>query len=252
MGLARLPENVRTPQVARAITSPSALLLAGAGTAVTIVAGAPIALAAVVGAACWAARVALAVPRRRTGPRVDARRLRQPWRGFVEDAQAAKRRFDTTCGRALPGPIRDHLLDLGRRLADGVTECWRIAAQGDALEGAWNDLDVPSTKQELATVRQEPASPTRDRTEQALLSQLQSADRIQKVAFDARDRLRVLNAQLDEAVARAVELSVKTTDVSALDPLSQDVDSLVGELESLRQALDETRGTPGTSAASTS
>ena len=59
----------------------------------------------------------------------------------------------------------------------------------------------------------------------------------------------MLNAQLDEAVARAVELSVNTTDVSALGPLSQDVESLVGELETLRQALDETRGTPGTSSA---
>ena len=249
MGLARLPENMRTPAVARAITSPAALLLAGAGTAVTIVAGAPIAAAAAVGAVCWAARVALAArPRRRPGAtRVEPRRLRQPWRGFVEDAQAAQRRFDTTSARALPGPIRDHLGELGRRLSDGVNECWRIAQQGNSLEEAWNDLDVPGIKRELASVRQEAASPARDRTEEALNSQLGSADRIQKVAFDARDRLRILNAQMDEAVARAVELSVKTTDVAALGGLSQDVESLVGELESLRQALDETGGTPGTS-----
>lgn len=247
MGLARLPESARTPQVARAITAPSSLLLAGAGTAITIVAGAPLVAAAAVGAACWAARVAFAArPRRRPGQaKVDARRLHDPWRSFVTDAQAARRRFEVACSRALPGPIRDHLTALGTRLDDGVQECFRIASQGDALEQAWNDLDVPAIKHDLAATLQEPTSPTRDRTEAALRSQLGSADRIQKVAFDARDRLRVLNAQMDEAVARAVELSVKTTDVAALDPLAQDVESLVGELESLRQALDETGGTPG-------
>jgi hypothetical protein len=85
-----------------------------------------------------------------------------------------------------------------------------------------------------------------------LQSQLGSADRIQKVAYDARDRLRVLNAQMDEAVARAVELSLKATDIAALGGLSQDVESLVVELESLRQALDETSGTPGAPTATAS
>ena len=57
---------------------------------------------------------------------------------------------------------------------------------------------------------------------------------------DAGTRLRVLNAQMDEAVARAVELSVTAADGSDLSPLSADVESLVGELESLRLALEET------------
>ena len=84
----------------------------------------------------------------------------------------------------------------------------------------------------------------------ALQSQLDSAARIQRVALDARDRLRVLNAQLDEAVARAVELSVNASDLSGLSPLAEDVDSLVGELESLRQGLVEASGQPGTPGAS--
>ena len=220
----------------------------------TIVAGAPILAAAAVGAALWVGRVAIAARPRRTpgATRVDPRRLRDQWKACVVDAQAAKRRFETACARTLPGPIRDHLVQLGTRLDDGVNECWRIAQQGNTLEEAWNDLGVPAIKQELAAVRQEAPSPTRDRTEQALQSQLGSADRIQKVAYDARDRLRVLNAQMDEAVARAVELSVKTTDVAALGGLSQDVESLVGELESLRQALDETSGTPGAPTATAS
>ena len=72
------------------------------------------------------------------------------------------------------------------------------------------------------------------------------------MAQDASDRLRVLNAQLDEAVARAVELSVQADDVSDISPLTDDVESLVGELESLRQGLEETQGTPGAEAAAAS
>jgi hypothetical protein len=45
-------------------------------------------------------------------------------------------------------------------------------------------------------------------------------------------------------VARGVELSLRTADSADLSPLSADVDSLVGELESLRQALEETNGPP--------
>jgi hypothetical protein len=50
----------------------------------------------------------------------------------------------------------------------------------------------------------------------------------------------VINAQLDEAVARAVELSVGGHDVGDLRPLTDDVDNLVNELEALRQGLEET------------
>ena len=47
-----------------------------------------------------------------------------------------------------------------------------------------------------------------------------------------------------EALARAVELSLKTVDEGDLSPLGNDVDSLVGELESLRQGLEEAGGGP--------
>ena len=77
----------------------------------------------------------------------------------------------------------------------------------------------------------------------AVEAQLESAARIDAVARDAVDRLRVLTAQLDEAVARAVELSVRAHDVGELAPLTDDVDNLVGELEALRQGLEETGGT---------
>jgi hypothetical protein len=58
---------------------------------------------------------------------------------------------------------------------------------------------------------------------------------------DAYDRLRLLDARIDETVTRTIELSVTQTDVEALAGLGAEVDSIVGDMEALRQAVDETR-----------
>ncbi len=233
------------------MTSPSAVLLAGAGTAGAILAGLPLAGAAVVGAVAWAAKVALAVPRAPGGERIQPRAVGQPWRHFVQDALQAQARFDRTVGRARPGPLHDRLDELGRRLRQGVLECWRIARHGDALGSALHQLDVPTVHRELAELEAEqrraegPARASLDRAVRSMQAQLASVERMARVWEDARSRLRALNAQLDEAVARAVELSLTGGGGDDLQPLSAEVDSLVEELESLRQALEETSGPPG-------
>ncbi|HSH58430.1 MAG TPA: hypothetical protein VK988_02090, partial [Acidimicrobiales bacterium] len=83
-----------------------------------------------------------------------------------------------------------------------------------------------------------------DRAEEAIRVQLASVERLARVARDTRSRLRALDAQLDGAVAQAVELSVSSGDTSQLSPVAADVESVVGELESLRQALAETSAPP--------
>lgn len=246
MVLERLPEGARTPAVARAVTAPSAVLLAGAGMSAAILGGIPILAAAGVGALAWAARVAVALPRRPKGERINPFALNEPWRHLVIDAQKARRQFDKVVEQARPGPLRENLAQLGRRLDDGIKECWRIACQGDALQSGLAQLDAPSVTTELEQVRRDrttsegPARQSLERAEQALESQLSSYQRIAAVSEDARTRLRVLNAQLDEAVARALELALRAGDVRDLSPLSADVESLVGELEALRQAVEET------------
>ena len=246
--LERLPERARTPAVARAVTSPSAVLLAGAGMSAAILGGLPIAAAAVVGALAWAARVALAIPRPEREERIDPFAVGEPWRHMVADALKARSRFEETVAAARPGPLRDRLVELGSRLDQGVRQCWRIACRGDALEAGLAHLDRGQTERELAELHREIAAadadevPSLERAEAAVRSQLASAERIERVARDARSRLRVLNAQLDESVARAVELAVTGHDSTELSPLSADVESLVTELESLRLALEETAG----------
>ena len=65
--------------------------------------------------------------------------------------------------------------------------------------------------------------------------------RLEAVTQQAAERLRLLDARLDEAVARAVELSL-SGDSGQLSGLDSDVDSLVGEMEALRVALEDTGG----------
>jgi hypothetical protein len=242
--LERLPERARTPAMARAITSPDAILLAGAGASAAILAGVPLAGAAVVGALVWAGRVAMAVPRKARAVKIDTGLVNEPWRSLVRQAQRAEARFDQVLAGTDPGPLRDRLAEVDARVAVGVGECWRIAQRGNELSAAVADLDVADLQRQLQAAEAEAARhPERADlagTAAAVRQQLASAQRLAGVARDAEDRLRRLSAQLNEVVARAVELSLQGPDLGTLQPLGSDVDDLVGELETLRVALEET------------
>lgn len=239
-----LRDRFFTPPVARAITSPAGILLAGAGASAAILVGAPIAAIFAAGAAAWAARVAVAVPRNNTdGRTIDPFALQDPWRSFVRSAQQAQGKFDEAVRGAKRGPMRDRLTEIGNRLGDAVLECWRIARQGQALTDARKQLDTGDAERELAGLDR--TSPSYDKTAEALQAQLASAQRLETTITDARDRLRLLDARMDEAVARAIELSVRGGDVE-LGGLGNDVDGLVGDMEALRQGLEEAdRAAPG-------
>jgi hypothetical protein len=66
-------------------------------------------------------------------------------------------------------------------------------------------------------------------------------ERIAHVAAEARDRLQLLDARLDESVARAVELALSAESTGDLGGLGSDIDAVVGDMEALRQALEETQ-----------
>ena len=245
-----IPERFRTPQVARAMTSPSAILLTGIGAAAVIASNLPLVLAPIAGIAAYVARVGVALPRTKPDDEITPHSLREPWRTFTRDALQAKRRFDDTWKRTPHGPLKDRLGMLGQRIGDGVEECWQIARHADSLEEAQHAMRANEIESELQTVRHDIAQANNDgdremlgRTEAALNAQLSSYMRIRSVADDARNRLRLLNAQLDEAVARAIELSVRRSDVSEVSSVSADVENLVTEMETLRQALQDTGAT---------
>jgi len=241
--LDRLPERARTPAVARAVMAPSAILLAGAGAATAILVGAPLAAAAVFGALAWAGKVALAIPRKERRPDMNAAMVKEPWRSLVRQAVKAEDRFKETVRGTRPGPLKDRLSEVSAQVSVAVDASWKIAQRGDSLDAAVRELDADAIAAELAAregeLRQSHGRPELEATVAALRRQLESALRVSEVARDALDRLRRLNAQLNEAVARAVELSLGPADVGALQPLGADVDGVVAELESLRLALEE-------------
>ncbi|WP_205528633.1 hypothetical protein [Desertimonas flava] len=234
-----------TPKVAEAMMSPLGIVLAGAGMAAGVVAGAPIALAAGIGALAWGGRVAAAIPRDST-ERVQPERLSEPWRGYAQGAQNAKQRFDQVVADVSPGPLRDRLLRLSARLDDGIGESWRIARRGHDIVAAIGKIDTQSAAAELHELRRSGAvdTPAGAQTAKALEAQLASAERLVALADRSRDRLRLLDARFDELIARTVEVSVGTGDSAGL---GEDVDELVNELESLRVAMEETAQAGGES-----
>lgn len=234
-----------TRRTAEAITAPSSILLAGVGAAAAILAGAPAIAAAGVGGAVYAGWVALRMPRdpARARAQIDPRALAEPWRWYVREALDARARYERSLDVADAGPLRERLREIGGRVHEAVEECWRIANRGQQLERALREL-VPESEvaRRLAKLADAPASETNERLAAALRGQIETYRRISEAVGEARDRLQVLEARLDETVARAVELGLRVDDPVELGGLGADVDALVSDLEALRRGLDETAG----------
>lgn len=235
--------------MARTILSPSGILLAGAGVSAGILGGIGIPAAAVVGGLLWAGRVGYAVMKGRSrAERIEPFTIQDPWRTLVHRAQSTGQRFEDAVRQTAPGPLHDRLAELGQRVQAAVSQAWAIAKRGNALDKAVRALDVQGVRRQLAAAERDAGQDaSQDAIVRSLQAQLNSAQRLAGVAEDARERLQRLNAELAEAVARAVELSVSAADAAALQPLGSDVENVVGELESLRQALEETGGSTGAS-----
>jgi hypothetical protein len=221
--------------------------------------GLPAVAAVVVGAGLWGIRVAVgaarAGSRRRKALRptpIDPFAVPEPWRQYVRQALTARTRFDQTVGQTQPGPFQDRLREAAVRIDDGVQECWRVAHMGAALDASLATLDREATSRELRQTQQERSelgegssrAGSLDQTEVALATRLQSIVRIEATRQRAADRLRVLSAQLNEAVASGIELSLDAGDASTADQLAGRIDSVVGDIETLRRAMEETQGTP--------
>lgn len=249
-------DRLLTRRVARTMLAPSSILLAGAGASVAILTGLPLVAAPLVGLAAWAARVATAMPRNRPGTRINPLALPEAWRHSVMSALDAQKRFARTLAATEPGPLRERLAAIGARIDDGVDESWQIANRGWHLQRARTAIDTNEAQRELAQVERDAArfgaenadpddvAGSLNAAAAAIRSQLDTAARLDRVIADAHARLRLLDARLDEAVARSVELSAHASDVESLTSVGADVENLVSEMEALRQALEETSG-PG-------
>jgi hypothetical protein len=255
--------------VARAAVNPVGLGLGVVGVLAGLLAGS-LALGLVVGVVLWLAVSVVTLLRRAAAPPtaggrgrrkdVDPFTLGEPWRFFVRDALQAQERFRDVVSRAPAGPTRERLTEIGQRLDEGVDQVWATAQRGNTLRQARTRIDVPTLQRRLddarasidAAVAADPlhADDLADRTVASLQGQLDSAGRLDQVTAQAEKRLTLLQAQLDESVTRAAELSASVGDTAALAGVGTDIEHLVEEMEALRLALDETGGLtlgPGTS-----
>ena len=242
-----LRDRFFTPPVARAVTSPLGILALGAGASIGVLTGGGVVGAALLGLLGWAGRVVAAIPRAPEAARIDPFTLSEPWRRYVTDALQARARFHEAVESAREGPLRDRLREIESRVDDGLDEVWRIARRGHALVDARRRVDPDSIRQEIAATQRNADQPwapgsTMERTMEALRAQLATAERLERVIGDADGRLRLLNARLDEAAARTIELSVQAEEVADLGGLGADVDQMVDDMEALRQAIEETGG----------
>jgi hypothetical protein len=242
-----LRDRFFTPPVARAVTSPLGILALGAGASLGILAGGGLIGAVVLGFVGWAGRVAAAIPRAPADARIDPFTLAEPWRRYVTDALQAQARFREAVASARPGPMRDRLAQIEGRVETGMREVWRIARRGHDLVDARHRMDPDAIRREIAATEANADQPwaqgqAMEKTMASLRAQLDTVERIERVIGDADGQLRLLNARLDEAAARTIELSVQADDVSALGGLGHDVDQMVDDMEALRQAIEETGG----------
>lgn len=148
--------------------------------------------------------------RRRRAPRIDPFGVGEPWRQLVQGALQARARYQRAVSGVPPGPLRERLGDIARRVDEVTQECWRLAQRGDALADAASTLGPGEPKVRLTAM-----------------------------VADAQEHLGRIEAGLDRAVAGAVELSARLAAAThATDP-GNDIEHLVEELTSVRAALDE-------------
>lgn len=231
-----------SPKTARVILAPLSIVLAGVGAAAGMVVAGP--LGAVVGGALlYGGRVLTGMPKAGTGPTIDPLALSEPWRNYVGQAMSAQARFHRTVATIQPGPLKDRMLEVAKRVDDSVEESWAIGKRGHEIGQALRELGPTEVYQELLEAQASAKTPEQLRTLQALQSQYDTILRLDAVHTKARDQLRASQERLDELVARAVEL--KATGATDATALEHDVDAVVDEMEALRQAIEETRNTGG-------
>ena len=180
--------------------------------------------------------------------------LGEPWRQFVQSANSSRLRFQDTIAKAPKGPTSDRLHEIASQIEAAADSVWATAQQGHQLSQARRQIETQGLAARLADARaaaaaKDPLSTndTADRTVSSLEAQLASAGRMDEVIQSSTAQLKLLQAQLEESIARAAEVSAATADSGSLSQLGSDVDHLVDDLEALRQAIAETSRLGGTS-----
>ncbi len=239
-----VPATPRNPAVwGRASMSPLAAGGAFGGFLIALLAGTGIPGLVILALLGWVGGTAGGVAaggRRRFGEgrdRIDPFGVSEPWRFFVRDALTARNRFDEALRSTRAGPLKDRLVEVRASVEAGVRECWEVAKQAQSISTARKAIDVPALQRRLDSLEGRDADTTT--AEAAVRSQIESAERLDAVIEDVTSRLEILEAQLTEAVTRAIEVSALAGHDDDLTGVGVAVRQVVDDLEALRSALVE-------------
>lgn len=251
--MAGLPvrDQIYSRRLVRATVAPSAALGAGGGVGVGVLAGMSLPGVIICGGLGWSAWAVVAAYRsgasRRRAERIDPFTLQEPWRLYVQAALTNRAKVNERADSTAPGPLRERLQEIARRVNLAVDESWQVAKRGHAVSKARQAIETGAIDQQIAGLEKDLAEAPGDRQlTEALASrraQRTAADRMDEVIGNADTQLRLLDARMGEVVVRAAELSAHLGDAASLETLSSDVDLLLTEMEALRLALDEVQGT---------
>lgn len=172
-------------------------------------------------------------------PSIDPFAVGEPWRQYVQRAQRSERNLATIVDGLDAGPLRTQLLTIANRLDTGVEETWRIARRGDDIDAMVRQLDPTMLRARLDVARGGPGgdgTPDQQAID-AVQRQLDTVGRLEAKSAETARRLQMTQLRVEELVSRAAEVSVGTADT---DRYASDVENLVVELETIRQAIDET------------
>ncbi len=169
---------------------------------------------------------------------VDPESLPPAFRAPVVDAQRAHAQFAGLVAGLPDGPLRTRLGELGERVDAGVLAIWRTASQAAAIERVTASLDPDRVTAEFKEARRSGADPS---VTDALQQRFASIQRLLNARDEMSEQLPVLEARLATAVARTAELTLATPQVAdrELARVSDEFDSLVGELDALHAATAE-------------
>jgi len=240
--------NPRVPKsIARAAASPGAIVLAGAGVAIGVAAHLGIAVAVVLGAVGYSARVGwAALGRRRARKRglrhaaIDPWSVPEPWRGYARRALDARKRFADLAKDCPAGVVAERLAIMVTSTDETVEQLWGLVRAGAVLAGppgraekAAQDLQAVQAALLHAGGSSGHGRADLESRESALASELRSARRLEAVAGQVSGRLDALCSQLEGLVATEGELVLGAAGVGA------DLGSLSMQLSALNEALGE-------------
>ena len=233
--------------------APSAIVAAGAGASVAILAGIPLLACAALGGVAYGVVVALRLPRRPKPLKgIDPKALSQPWRRSTCTTRCRPAAASTkSCARRAAARSATGWPRSATRIDAAVQECWRVARHGDALDDGVQSLNL---KEVVVPARPDPRrrDPSHPAPAESLRPHGRGAGGPAGVRASGSPRSRrtrasawkcSMPASTKPSPVRSSSRSRPATRPSC-SGLGADVDQLVDDMEALRQGLEEVGPAP--------